>query len=75
MSNVRVGVTVHKRTFEAKLYEKGSLKRAELNLSMITSEYMPSYRYAVEFSDGSIEAYRSKDSAEAACETLETHDS
>ncbi len=36
---------VKRRTFEAKKHPKGSPERAKLNLSSLTSEYMPSYRY------------------------------
>lgn len=36
-----------KRTFEAKQHPKGSAERARLNLSWITSEYLPSIRYGI----------------------------
>ena len=38
---------IYRRTFEAKRHPKGSAERKRLNESAITSEYMPSYRYAV----------------------------
>lgn len=34
-----------RRTFEASKHPKDSEERARLNLSALTSEYMPSYRY------------------------------
>lgn len=40
-------IKIVKRTFEAKKYPKNSLKRKELNKNTITSEYMPSYKYAI----------------------------
>jgi len=38
---------VMRRTFAAKYYPLGSETRKELNLSPLTSEYMPSYKYVV----------------------------
>ena len=43
---------VVKRTFEAKAHAPGSPERARLNLSWVTSEYMPSYRYGLLEDDG-----------------------
>ncbi len=39
--------TVARRTFEAKRHRPGSIERARLNLSALTSEYMPSYRFVL----------------------------
>ena len=39
--------TVHKRTFEALKYPKGSPERIKLNEDNITSEYMTSYKFAL----------------------------
>jgi len=39
--------TVIKRTFEAKKYPANSPERARLNLSWVTSEYLPSIRYGI----------------------------
>lgn len=36
-----------RRTFAAKLHPKGSPERDALNNDVVTSEYMPSYRYVV----------------------------
>ena len=38
---------VVKRTFEAKTHPAGSAERARLNLSWVTSEYLPSIRYGI----------------------------
>lgn len=38
-----------RRTFEAKNYPKGSEERKHLNENPTTSEYMPSYKYIVEY--------------------------
>lgn len=56
-------ITVVKRTFEASQHPKGSPERARLNLSCLTSEYMPSYRYAL--SDGS-NTFRTKGEGDVA---------
>jgi len=58
---------VRKRTFKANLYPTGSENRRVLNLSGITSEYMPSYKYVVCENDGTITPfnYRTKREAEA----------
>lgn len=37
--------TIHRRTFEAARFPKGSTERETLNKDVLTSEYMPSYRY------------------------------
>jgi len=50
---------VFKRTFEASKYPKGSTARQRLNESVITSEYMPSYKYCV-IGARSSNAYRTK---------------
>ena len=38
---------VIRRTFEALKHEKGSDERARLNLSWVTSEYLPGIRYGI----------------------------
>ncbi len=49
--------TVHKRTFTALKFPKGSPERDALNTNPLTSEYFPSQRYAIQrpalMSDGS----------------------
>jgi hypothetical protein len=56
-----------RRTFEASKHPKGSPERARLNESSLTSEYLPSYRYAVCEDDGRPTPfnYRTKGEAEA----------
>lgn len=39
---------IYKRKFTAKMYEVGTIDRQRLELSAITSSYMPSYKYTVE---------------------------
>jgi len=39
--------TVHKRTFEARKYPKGSLERKKLKKSGLTSEYKVQCKYCV----------------------------
>jgi hypothetical protein len=39
--------TVSKRTFEAKKHPKDSAERSRLNANVLTSEYMPSYKYCI----------------------------
>lgn len=39
---------VIKRTFEACKYPKGSEERIHFNASVLTSEYMPSFKYTVD---------------------------
>jgi arylamine N-acetyltransferase len=59
-----------KRTFEAKMFWEGSPERAELNKSVVTSEYMPSHKYAIignHFSNSK----RTKAEAESFVENLE----
>jgi len=41
-----------KRTFEALQYPKGSADRERLNLSWVTSEYLPSIKYGIVEDDG-----------------------
>ena len=41
-----------RRTFEALKYEKGSEERRRLNLSWVTSEYLPSIKYGLVEDDG-----------------------
>ena len=53
--------TIHKRTFEAKKHE--GEKREKLNRSSITSEYMPSYKYALIGENCSL-AFKTKKEAE-----------
>ena len=55
---------VKKRTFAAKHYPAGSQERAQLNLHTSTSEYMPSYRYYIEFPDGSTNTFHTKKEGE-----------
>jgi hypothetical protein len=56
-----------RRTFEAVKYPEGSPKRAELNKSTLTSEYMPSYKYVICNDDGipTVCCYRTKGEAES----------
>lgn len=60
----RSNYEVVKRTFAAKNFPKGSQERAQLNLSVVTSEYMPSYRYCVVDGQSFGRAYRTKSEAE-----------
>lgn len=55
---------VKRRTFGAKRYPKGSPERARLNEDVLTSEYMPSYRYCVP-NGRSTRSFRTKAEAEA----------
>ena len=48
---------ITRRTFEALKHTKGSPERAQLNLSSVTSEYMPSYRYVICEDDGEATPY------------------
>ena len=52
-----------RRTFEALKYPKGLVERARLNLESRTSEYMPSYRYAVLNALGVYQTFRTKSDA------------
>lgn len=54
---------ITKRTFEAAKHPKGSEERKNLNLSIVTSEYMTSYKYAV-IGSGFSRSFRSKAEAE-----------
>jgi hypothetical protein len=55
-----------RRTFEALNHPKGSTQRAALNLSALTSEYMPSYRYMLLDDNGrAMEATTSRTKADA----------
>lgn len=56
---------VVRRTFEAAKHPRGSAERARLNLKTVTSEYMPSYRYALVTST-SVGVFRTKAEAAAA---------
>ena len=56
--------TVHKRTFEALKFPKGSPERKKLNLDNITSEYMTSYKYALK-GDHISTSYRTKAEAQS----------
>jgi hypothetical protein len=58
-------VTITRRTFEAKQHPRGSQERARLNERPETSEYMPSYRYCVRDTYGTV-SYRTRREAEAA---------
>ena len=40
-------ITVARRTFAAKQHRPGSMERARLNLSALTSEYMPGYKFVL----------------------------
>jgi len=44
----KVEIKIHRRTFEAKNFPRGSRERIELNESSLTSEYEPSRRFIVE---------------------------
>ena len=57
--------TVRRRTFEAALYPKGSDERARLNLSSLTSEYMPSYKYVLATEEGKATTWAYRTKAEA----------
>ena len=39
--------TVARRTFAARQHRLGSIERARLNLSALTSEYMPSFKFVL----------------------------
>jgi len=41
------GISIYRRTFEAKKHPKGSEARDRLNLNILTSEYMTSYKYFI----------------------------
>lgn len=58
---------VIRRTFEALKHEKGSDERARLNLSWVTSEYLPGIRYGIIEDDGTPTCwnYRTKRECEA----------
>lgn len=43
--NDEKNITYQRRMFDAEKHPKHSHERAMLNLSSLTSEYMPSYRY------------------------------
>ena len=60
-------ITVHRRTFEAATFPKGSAERAEFNRDALTSEYYPSLRYIT--SDGC--TYRRKCDAEEYARTAQ----
>lgn len=45
--------TVARRTFEAKRHRLGSIERSRLNLSTLTSEYMPNYKFVL-LQDGQV---------------------
>lgn len=67
--------TVHRRTFGASRYPKGSPERARLNERALTSEYYPSKRYLVVDRDASarqhVGAFTTKRDAEAHAARLE----
>ena len=54
-----------KRTFEAARHPKGSAERARLNLSSLTSEYMPSYKYVLVDENGKATPWTCRSKAEA----------
>ncbi len=57
--------SVHKRTFEARKYPEGSPERAELNKSVITSQYRKDYKYCVvAYSPSKGVLYKTKSEAE-----------
>ena len=64
--------TIHRRTFEAEKFPKGSPEREALNLQSLTSEYMHSYKYEVH-EEGStfVRTFRTKSEAVNAIETYE----
>ena len=43
----RMKFTIARRTFAAKRHRPGSIERGRLNLSVLTSEYMPSYKFVL----------------------------
>lgn len=53
---------IKKRTFEAKKFPKWSGQRAKLNEQVLTSEYLPSYKYVVIEGDKQ-RAFRTKSDA------------
>lgn len=64
-------LTVVRRTFEAKRHPIGSEERVRLNLSWVTSEYLPSVRYGI-LEDGKETCwnYRTKRECEAKIEEI-----
>ena len=46
---------ITKRTFKAKQFPKGSIKRKLLNRDNVTSEYLPSYKWSVKGYEGKVE--------------------
>lgn len=55
---------IKRRTFAAKNYPKESTLREKLNEDVVTSEYMPSYRYIVLLANRSYRNFRTKKEAE-----------
>jgi len=56
---------IKRRTFEALKHPKGSPERERFNASVLTSEYMPSYRYVL-ISGMHFNTFRTKREAEDA---------
>jgi len=77
--------TLHRRTFAAKSFEKGSAERDGLNRDSLTSEYYPSKKFIIRtpalMSDGTpnpVQKFHEQDfttkrEAEAAMKFLTTH--
>ncbi len=65
-------MNVLRRTFAARAYPPGSAERARLNRNTMTSEYMPSHRYALaaEISGAVLYIYRTKAEAVEAAQEL-----
>lgn len=55
---------IYKRTFEANKYPVGSIGRSTMELSPITSSYMPSYKYAIVGENLSISLKTKKEAVE-----------
>jgi len=59
-------IKITRRTFEAAKHPKGSKEREQLNCDPLTSEYMPSYRYALQgWKGAAVKTFRTKAEAEA----------
>ncbi|HKF03316.1 MAG TPA: hypothetical protein VKB49_13440 [Candidatus Sulfotelmatobacter sp.] len=56
--------TVARRTFEARQHRLGSIERARLNLSALTSEYMPRYKFVL-LQDGKVTSFTCTTRADA----------
>lgn len=54
---------IKRRTFEAIRFPEGSYERIKLNENVLTSEYMPSYKYVL-ISGMNFQTFRTKKEAE-----------